>query len=290
MPFHFLQRTVLALAAATAMAAHAVDIDAGDYTALPPGTTLGMVYYQHATRDSLYANGDQAPIRPRLTSDIGIARGVHFMKLGDYVIDPQFLLPFGRLSASRDIAAMGRNSGVGDLMLAATLWLTQPGDKEHFGITPFVWLPTGQYNRNDPLSLGENRWKAALQAGWIKPLGKSVTMDLAADVTVFGKNDDFGASGATLRQKAQLQFQGLLRYHLSPTSDLRLGLSHLTGGETRVNGVAQSDRQSTTKLSLGGAVFVAPGTQLLATVGRDLQVRQGFKENARINLRLLQMF
>ena len=32
-------------------------------------------------------------------------------------------------------------------------------DKEHFGITPFVWLPTGQYSRNDPLSLGENRWR-----------------------------------------------------------------------------------------------------------------------------------
>ena len=106
------QRASLALAAMAACAsfhAQAVDIDAGDYTALPPGTTLGMVYYQHATRDRLYANGEQAPIRPKLTSDIGIARGVHFMKLGDYVIDPQFLLPFGRLSASRDIAAMGSN-------------------------------------------------------------------------------------------------------------------------------------------------------------------------------------
>ncbi|WP_373806624.1 transporter [Delftia acidovorans] len=289
-PFTRASLALAAMAACATFNAHAVDIDAGDYTALPPGTTLGMVYYQHATRDSLYANGDQAPIRPRLTSDIGIARGVHFMKLGDYVIDPQFLLPFGRLSASRDIAAMGSNTGVGDLMLAATLWLTKPGDKEHFGITPFVWLPTGQYNRNDPLSLGENRWKAALQAGWIKPLGKSVTMDLAADVTVFGKNDDFGAHSATLKQKAQFQFQGLLRYHLSDTSDLRLGLSHLTGGETQVNGVAQGDRQSTTKVSFGGAVFVAPKTQLLATVGRDLHVRQGFKENARINLRLLQVF
>uniref|UniRef100_UPI0035A01DEA transporter n=1 Tax=Delftia acidovorans TaxID=80866 RepID=UPI0035A01DEA len=66
--------------------------------------------------------------------------------------------------------------------------------------------------------------------------------------------------------------------------------SHLTGGETQVNGVSQGDRQSTTKVSFGGAVFVAPKAQLLATVGRDLHVRQGFKENARINLRLLQVF
>ena len=42
------QRASLALAAMAACAsfhAQAVDIDAGDYTALPPGTTLGMVYY-----------------------------------------------------------------------------------------------------------------------------------------------------------------------------------------------------------------------------------------------------
>ncbi|WP_027015724.1 transporter [Comamonas composti] len=286
-----------ALAAACALCAtllcgpaRAVDIDAGDYTALPAGTTLGMVYYQHATRDKLYADGEKVAVRPRLSSDIGIVRGVHFMRLGDYVIDPQFLLPFGRLSASRDIAALGSNSGVGDLTLAATLWLTEPGDKEHLGITPFIWLPTGQYERSNSLNLGENRWKAALQVGWIKPLGSRLTMDLAADVTVFGKNDDFGPGGATLKQKPQFQFQGLWRYHLSDASDLRLGLSYLNGGETRVNGQDQSDRQAATKISLGTGVFVTPKTQLVATVGRDLHVRQGFKENARINLRLLQVF
>lgn len=293
MSFHTFRRASLALAALamfTSFDAQALDVDAGDYTALPAGTTLGLAYYQHATRDKLYANGNQAPIHPRLTSDVGILRGVHFTKLGDYVIDPQFLLPFGRLSASRDIAALGRNSGVGDLMVGGTLWLTQPTEKEHFGITALVSLPTGQYDRNDPLSLGENRWKTILQVGWIKPLSEQVTMDLIADTTLFGKNDEFGPGSATLRQKAQFQFQSHFRYHLSPTSDLRAGLSHVSGGETRVDGVAQSDRQSTTKVSFGGSTFLGPKTQLLVTVGRDLHVRQGFKENARLNLRLLQIF
>lgn len=196
----------LALSAITtatllALPAHAIDVDAGDYTALPAGTSLGLVYYQHATRDKLYAGGNQVAINPKLTSDIGIVRGVHFMEIGGYIVDPQFLLPFGKLSAKNDIAALGSNSGVGDLLLAATVWLTKPGDKTHFGITPFISAPTGQYDRNDPLSLGENRWKYALQAGFITPLADKVMLDLAADVQIHGKNKDFGASSATMEQK-----------------------------------------------------------------------------------------
>jgi len=282
--------TALLAATLLSLPARAVDIDAGDYTALPAGTNLALVYFQHATRNKLYASGHQAPIKPGLESDIGILRGVHFMELGGYTVDPQFLLPFGRLKASDDIAALGRNSGIGDPILAATLWLNKPGEKENVGITPFVWLPIGQYDRNEPLNLGEHRWKFALQGGWIKPLGQSVTMDLSADVTLFGKNDDFGSSGATLQQKAQFQFQALWRYHLSPASDLRFGLSQLSGGETKVDGVSQDDRASTTKFWVGGSTFVAAKTQLLATYGRDIDVRSGFKENNRINLRLLQIF
>jgi hypothetical protein len=43
-------------------------------------------------------------------------------------------------------------------------------------------------------------------------------------------------------------------------------------------------------MQLGTAAFVAPKTQLLATVGRDLKFNNGFEESWRINLRLLQMF
>lgn len=290
----FLQplRALTALAAATlfTLPAQAVDVDAGDYTALPAGTNLGLVYYQHASRDKLYAGGNQVPINPRLDSDVGILRGVHYMDIGGLIVDPQFLLPFGKLRAKDDIAALGSNSGLADLILAATVWFNKPTEKTHFGITPFLFLPTGQYDRNDPLSLGENRWKFALQAGYITPLSDKLTLDLVGDFTIFGKNDDFGAAGQTMKQKVQYQFQGFLRYNLSPATDLRLGLSHVTGGETEVDGVDQGNRLSTSKFQIGAAHFVGPTTQLLATYGRDLSVREGFKENNRFNFRVLQIF
>jgi hypothetical protein len=285
--------TAMLFVGATTLAAapaHAIDVDAGDYTALPAGTKLGLAYYQHATRNRAYAGGDRVPIDARLDSDIGILRGVYFMDIGGFIVDPQFLVPFGKLKAKNDLSALGSDSGVGDLLLAATLWLNKPGSKENFGITPFIIAPTGSYDRNAALNLGENRWKFALQAGWIKPLSDSVTMDLIGDVTLHGKNDDFGATSATLKQKPLFQFQGWWRYHLSQQLDLRAGLSHVTGGKTQVNGVDQDDRQATTKLSFGAGYFVGPATQVLATVGQDIKVKNGLKENARLNLRLLQIF
>lgn len=271
--------------------ANAVDIDAGDYTALPPGTNLAMGYYQFATRDSLYSDGDKAPINAKLDSQIGILRGVHFTEIGGYTVDPQFLLPVGKLEGKEDTSGLGDASGLGDLTLAATVWLVnKPESNTYFGITPFLYLPTGSYDRADALNLGENRWKYALQAGYITGLTPRVSLDLAADVTIYGDNDKFGSTKATLEQDPSYQFQGFLRYQLTSQLDLRTGVSHTLGGETSVNGVDQDDRLSHTKMTLGTAWSVTPALQLMANYGRDLSVDNGFKEQHRINLRVLKAF
>jgi len=289
-----LRRTLAACALVVSMAsppAYAVDVDAGDYTALPDGTNLAILYYQHASRDALYVDGDKAPIDAGLDSDVGILRGVHYMDVGGYIVDPQFLLPFGRLEGQDDLSALGDADGLGDLILAATVWVVNdPARKTYFGITPFLFLPTGNYDNNDGLSLGENRWKFALQAGYITEIAPKVLVDLVADVTFYGDNDDFGPGSATLEQDPSFQFQGFLRYQMSDAWDLRAGLSHVTGGKTQINGVSQDDRLETTKMTLGTAVFVTPSVQFIANYGRDLNVRSGLREDNRFNFRLLKAF
>lgn len=273
--------------------AQAIDLDAGDYTALAPDTNVGLLYYQHARREQLYAQGNRLPLNGSLSSDIGIARGVHFMDIGGYIVNPQFLLPFGRLRGKGDLENLGSNSGVGDLILAAAIFTSKPEDKTHFALMPYVWLPTGQYSRNDPLSLGENRWKFALQAGYSTPLSAQVTMDLMGDVTVFGKNDDAddGAGGrTTLKQKPLFDLQAHLRYHVDAATDLRFQVAHSVGGETKLADEWQDNRQSATRIKLGVGHFMTPQTQLLASYNRDLKVREGFKINNGIQLRLLHVF
>ncbi len=281
------------LAAACMVAAapaHAIDVDAGDYTALPAGTNLGLVYYQHAERDRVYANGNQVA-GGNLASDVGILRFVHFMNIGGYTVDPQILLPFGSLRASGDLSALGSGSGVADPILAATVWLqNDPQKKQYFGITPFIFVPVGSYNKDKALNLGENRWKFVLQAGYITPLTDKFTLDLVGDVTFFGNNNKYGPTEATLKQDAQVQTQAWLRYNVTDTFDVRAGVSRVFGGETKVNGVAQDNSPNTSKFSFGFAWFPAPTVQVLGTYGRDISVHNGPMESNRFNLRVLKVF
>lgn len=286
-----LQVLALALGTLFASSASAFDVDAGDYTALPAGTTLAAVYYQHASRDALYANGDKLPGSNRLDSDVGILRGVHYMNVGGFIIDPQFLLPFGSLKGKDSLAALGQESGFGDLILATTLWLVnKPESSTYFGITPFLQLPTGDYDKNRALNLGENRWRLTLQGGYITPLADKLLLDVIGDVTVYGKNDDFGPSSAKMTQKAQYQLQTHLRYNLTPSWDVRLGLSYVAGGETEIDNVAQNNRQRTSKFTVGSGYFITPTLQFLANYGRDISVENTFREDNRFNLRLLTLF
>ncbi len=285
-------RTLIAaaIALAASQTALAIDVDAGDYTALPAGTNLFLSYYQYATRDAVYTQGARAPGQPKLESHLGIVRGVKYVDVGGYIVGPEVLLPFGRLRARGDISALGSNSAAGDIILGLPVWFSRPDAKAHVGVTPYLILPTGQYDRNDPLSLGENRWRFILQAGGAQPLTDALTVDIAADVQYHGRNTDFGPKSQLLKQKPLYEVQGFLRYRVAPGADLRVGLQHLRGGENAIDGLSQGDRQKLTKAQVGGSLFISPRQQVLATYGRDLSVRTGFKEDHRLNLRFLQVF
>lgn len=273
------------------LGAWAVDVDPGDYVPAPPGTTAGLLYYQDADRDKLYAGGRQALPDPRLTSDVGILRLVRYMSVGGFTAAPQVLMPFGRLSASRDTAALGRTSGVGDLIFAAPVWfVNDPESRTYLGVAPYLFVPTGSYDRNRALNLGENRWKFDLQVGFVKGLGANWNVDLTFDSMFYGRNDDFGPAGQTLRQDRLDQGQAYLRYQFSAGTNAFVGVSQTWGGATRVDGVGRNDAPGQRKASIGFSHFIQPTTQVMMSVGRDLRVDNGFKENARLNLRLLHVF
>jgi len=290
--FKVIAGIIVSSALVVAIPARAIDVDAGDYEAAPPGTNVGLLYLQHASRSGLYSAGNKVGGDNGLDSDIGILRAVHFTEIAGITADPQILIPFGRLAGKGDMAGpLGSTNGVGDVILASTFWVqNDAANKTYTGITPYLFLPVGSYDRNRALNLGENRWKYDLQVAHVRRLSEKFSVDLVGDVMFFGNNSDFGTTGATLKQNPLFQAQAWLRYHLSTTSDLRLLVSHVFGGETKVNGISQNDRQSTTKFAIGGSFFVGPKTQLIGTVGRDIHVENGFKENFRVNVRILQLF
>lgn len=270
----------------------AIDIDAGDYVPAPVGTNLALLYLQYASSDSLYSDGNKAPGDNGLDTRIGIFRAVHFMELWGMTVDPQILIPFGEVEAKGDLSGpLGDTSGIGDPILAATFWVQEDRNSGQFtGITPYLIAPLGSYDNDRPLNLGQNRWQFILQAAHVRPVSENISLDVAGDVTFYGENDELGPQKQSLKQDPSFQAQGFLRYHLSPTSDLRLGLSHTFGGETKVDGARQDDRISRTKYNLGGSFFIGDSYQVLALWGQDIENENGFKESSRVNVRLLKVF
>ena len=282
----------LSIAALTLAApAHAVDVDAGDYVAAPVGTTLGLVYYQHGENKSNYSSGHKLPGKAGLNTDIGILRMVRYMEIGGFTVNPQFLMPFGKMKGKRDMSNLGSDSGPGDLILAATTWVVnEPENRRYFGITPYLYVPTGSYDHKDALNLGENRWKMALQGGYVQGLTDNLWLELIGDVTFFNKNDEFGPGKQTLKQEKLYQGQAFLRYQLNDKWDVRGGISRLWGGETKIDGVWQKDKPDTSKYTIGTAYNFDPSTQFIVSYGRDMSVENGFREHNRLNFRVMKAF
>jgi hypothetical protein len=270
---------------------HALDVDPGDYTPMPEGTKLGLLYLQHAERDEFYLDDDKVSDKYKLDSDVAILRGVRYQNIGGHLTNIQLLLPFGHLSAGGDIDALGSESGMGDPILANAIWINkEPSLSRSLAITQYLFLPFGEYDKDNLLNLGENRWKYVFQGGYMHGFSDNIVIDLVADVTFFGDNDDYTAADLTLEQDPQYQLQGFLRYKVGEKAALHVGYSRLWGGETEVDGVRLGDESNQEKMLAGGSYFVTPQTQVLATFGRDVSVESGFKEESRLNLRLLHVF
>lgn len=280
---------VAGLAMTASTSAMAVKFDAGDYVPAPPGTNLALLYMQHASSDSLWSDGHKIDDKARLDTDIGIFRYVGFGKIAGMTFDYQVLQPFGSVRASGSTASLGSASGVGDTILVSTLWVVnKPESGTYVGITPYLWIPDGQYNASHALNIGENRWKGAMQAVVSQQITKHVIAEGAADVTFYGDNDK--APGGPLKQDKMYEFQGWARYLFDAKTEVNMRVSYTTGGKTTLDGIGQNDSTNTWAFLGTLRRSLDAHHQILVQGGKDIAVRNGFKEGMRFQVRLLQIF
>lgn len=269
----------------------AAEVSPGDYEQFPAGATIGVVYYQHANTDNLYASGKKVSNDFNVTSDVSILRLLHVYEINDrLVVDPQFLLPFGRVSGSADASALGDTRGVGDLILTAPLKYRLNEDKDTLSATAYLYVPIGTYDKNDALNLGENRWKVDYQAAYITHFNDKYALDIVGDVIWYGNNNDYGSNSSRMEQDTSYGLQVMGRYNLTPQTNLALGFGHNWGGKTEIDNVSQNNRIETTNFRLTATTFIAPKDQLQIQLGKDLSVDNGAAEDFRFNLRIAHIF
>lgn len=286
-----MKRLGLLLLLLPALPCQALEVAPGDYEQLPDGTNLLLFYFQNSRTDAAYVQGDKISSDYTLTSNIGILRLVHAFELTETLtINPQLLLPFGHVSGSDDASPLGSANGLSDLILASAFILRLNEARDVIGFTPYLHLPTGNYDKHKSLNLGDNRWKLDLQVAYIKHINPKWAVDLTADVIYYGDNDDYSSSSLRREQDTSYATQLIGRYALTASTSLAAGIGYNWGGENTVAKIEQDDEMRTTNFRLTATTFITPSNQIQLQLGRDIKVENGVHENLRINLRYNYIF
>jgi len=107
------------------------------------------------------------------------------------------------------------------------------------GAALIVRMPTGDYQEDKLLNLGQNRFTFRPQLGIIHTRGKWTT-ELTGEIAFYTKNNAF-FNGNTLEQKPLYIVHGHLIRALSPGEWLALSVGYDYGGENTLNGIDKND-------------------------------------------------
>lgn len=273
--------------------AWAVDVDPGEYEAAPPGTSLLIGYGLFDWYDDFYNSSGHQVSDSQLNTQTGILRPVHFVDIFGITADPQFFLIYGW----QDNAKLGGTklddaSGFYDMILASTFWIINDQEKKRWlGITPFLWLPIGNYSSGNDLNTGENRWKGALQLGYIEHFAEKWAADFYLDTTFYGENGSYGPSHENLDQDNSYQFQTWLRYYITDNWNVAPGYSAVWGGKAKIDGEKNPKVSTDTQqLRLATQYNFTPDLQFETQMRTDVWNEGGFRDTFGLHFRILKVF
>jgi hypothetical protein len=187
---------------------------------------------------------------------MAIAGYAHTFSLFDRSAMAAILVPMGRVSG--DVTVAGRTfnqsaSGFGDPMLEFDINLIGPKAQKNIpdamryepgfsvDVLADLAVPIGEYNSNQPLNLGQNRWYGRVgmpvvwQLGdWVP--GRRTTLEFLPAVWLFGNNTDY--VGQTLKTDPMFQLDAHVSRDFTEQLWGALDLVWYNGGKATVNGVA----------------------------------------------------
>lgn len=243
--------------------------DPGDYTGLPAGTDLFLMYGYHTTADDVYADGKKVVDKLGLKLDLGLLRYVHFTKWGDYLVDPQIVVPFARQKVG---LGDSRTSGLGDVIFGGTLWtIADLANGEHLGWSVFVTAPTGA-DKDEGFAVSDNRWKVELAAGYIRRLAPKWSIDLIPQVELY--QDD---RRTDVKRDPMLRGFAHLRYHVSDATHLALSYRHAWGAKEKLAGATVKSAMNDGTVLLTAASSLNKQWRLQLQYAHDMQVENGPK-------------
>ncbi|MBF7683057.1 transporter [Acinetobacter sp. B5B] len=270
---------------------HALEVQPGDFEALPNGTAMGLLYYNYTSGTDLYDNDHKISSNAKLKANAGLARFIYATHpIPNLSIEPQAILPFAHITTGGDLAKLGKTTAIGDIIYGMPIkYIPSFAPKHSLAIAPYITLPTGKYDPNSALNVGENRWNSILQFAWLYHIYPQFTLENLIDGTIYGKNSNY-LGHTTLKQNAKYEYQSYLRYNLSSETTLGIGGGWVWGGETKINEVNQHNRSNTIYGKLVATHFLTSRFQINTSVGKDFKVKNGVKQEIDTYVRFAYLF
>lgn len=283
----------LALGAASLAQGALNDIFPTDYVPLGAGTTVLTAYLYDRQSKGPYVAGEKT--QPWTSNaSIGVLRGSYFGDVLGVRTAGTATMTYAdqRLEGSGIPKSINKETGGWyDARFGLTAWpINDPVQRHYLAINATVMLPTGDYQRQRLQNIGENRHREALSLAWIRGLGNNWTVEAIGELTWFGDNTAY-FPGARKREQARSEaLTTYLRYRWSNGLQAFSGYQWNSGGETRINGIAQNDPARSQRAYLGLIYPVGQGHVLNLRLAKDIQVENGFAIEREVALRWLSYF
>jgi len=192
-----------------------------------------------------------------IDANVAMVGYAKMLPLFDRTLTLAFLEPMGRLSSETTIT--GRTpvhedtTGFGDPMIEMGINLIGPKaiksipdllryePKFSLDLIVDVYFPIGEYDNDQALNLGQNRWYGRVGAPIVWQLGpwvpgRRTTFEVFPSVWLYSDNDDF--VGQTLSTDPKFQLEAHLTRDFTEHFWGSLDTTWMTGGKSSVNGVA----------------------------------------------------
>jgi hypothetical protein len=230
-----------------------------------------------------------------ITAPVGYART---LVVFDRAAMAAILVPMGRISSEVTVLSSTFNeeaSGFGDplaefvinvigkapIRTLPDLFRYEPG----FSLDLLVDLafPAGEYDSEEPLNLGQNRWYGRVGAPIVWQLGpwvpgKRTTLEFLPSLWLFGSNDDY--LGRTLETDPKVQVEGHLTRDLASGLWASLDGTWVAGGKSSVDGV---EGEELNNLGLGYTLGYHINDNLQVTFGYMSTVNDSDPEDLKLD-------
>lgn len=221
---------------------------------------------------------------------MALAGYAHTFSLFDHAAIAAIIVPMGRISG--DVTVAGRTfnqsaNGFGDPMLEFNFNVLGPPAQKNipdvlryepgFSVDLLVdlALPVGEYDNDQPLNIGQNRWYGRLgmpiiwQLGpWVP--GQRTTLEFLPAVWLFGDNDDY--VGQTMATDPMFQLDAHLTRDFTESFWGSLDSAWYTGGQASIDGLAGEDLNN-----------LGVGLTLGYTINENINLTFGYKSTINDN-------